>query len=64
SGAAENAIAGQEPPEVNLTIKKIEGEWKVVDESDKTHVKAKKGAKVTWTAVGTDVYFQFMDGKL
>jgi hypothetical protein len=64
SGSTKNAIAGQEPPEVNLTIKKIDGEWKVVNDSSQTKVKAKKGAKISWTAEGTDVYFQFMEGKL
>lgn len=64
SGGADVAIAQQDPPELNLTIKKINGEWKVVDQSEQTKVKAKKGAKVTWTAEGTDVYFQFMEGKL
>jgi hypothetical protein len=64
STGTENAIAQQEPPEVNLTIKKIDGAWKVVNDSSQTKVKAKKGAKITWTAEGTDVYFQFMEGRL
>ncbi|MCB0283229.1 MAG: hypothetical protein H6627_08625 [Calditrichae bacterium] len=52
--------------EVDIVIKKIDGKWKVFDATDSTitHVKAKKGQKITWTAEGTDVYFQFMDEKL
>ena len=52
--------------EVNLLIKKVNKTWKVIDATDslKTSIKAKKGQKITWTAVGTDVYFQFMDDKL
>ena len=50
--------------DINLTIKKVNNEWKVVDESNATQVKAKTGDKVTWTAVGTNAYFQFIEGKL
>ena len=52
--------------EVNLLITKIDNKWKVVDASDttKTEIKARRGYKITWTARGTDAYFQFMDEKL
>lgn len=50
--------------DINLKIKKVNNEWKVVDESYATQVKAKTGDKVTWTAEGTDAYFQFIEGKL
>lgn len=47
---------------VQLTIKKISGEWKVVFTQDPTKkVKAKKKDKITWNIEGTDVFFQFMD---
>jgi len=50
--------------DINLTIKKVNNEWKVVDQSNTTQVKAKTGDKVTWMALGTDAYFQFIEGKL
>ena len=51
---------------VELIITKINNKWKVVDVSDSTitKVKVKKGQKITWTAQGTDAFFQFMDEKL
>ena len=54
------------PKEHKLLIKKIKNKWKVVDASDTTRTKiyAKRGEKITWTAVGTDAYFQFMGIKL
>lgn len=51
---------------INLVIKKINGEWKVVqaDDNRKTQVKAKPGQRITWTTEGTEVFFQFMTDKL
>jgi hypothetical protein len=58
-----NALSSNE---VKLLITKIGNKWKVVDVSDttKTKIKVKKGQKITWTAQGTDAYFQFMDTEL
>ncbi len=55
-----------QPREHKLLIKKIKNKWKVVDESDTTRTKiyVKRGEKITWTAEGTDAYFQFMGLKL
>lgn len=66
STISDNGAYAFKKNEVNLLVKKINGTWKVVDAADssKTSVKAKRGYKITWTAEGTDVYFQFMDDKL
>lgn len=63
---AVNSVFALPKNEVNIVIKKVDGTWKVIDATDSTiaHIKAKKGQKITWTAEGTDVYFQFMDEKL
>ena len=53
------------PKDHQVTIKKIDGEWKVILTQDyKKKVKAKKKDKITWKVEGTDVFFQFMDKKL
>ena len=50
------------PKDHQLSIKKINDEWKVVLTQDSTKkVKAKRKDKITWNVEGTDVYFQFMD---
>jgi plastocyanin len=57
------AAKQNQPKEYSLSVKKVENQWKVVSATGDT-VKAKPGDRVTWTAVGTDAYFQFMDDKL
>jgi hypothetical protein len=54
------------PAEHNLSIMKVQNQWKVVLAQDTTvtTVRAKKGDKIIWTAKGSDVYFQFMDDKI
>ncbi len=53
------------PKDHQVSIKKIDGEWKVVLSEDPTKkVKAKKKDKITWNIEGTDVFFQFMDESL
>jgi hypothetical protein len=51
----------ESPPDSKyyLSIKKIGNVWKVVDSNNKTKVRVEKGAKITWTAEGSDVVFQF-----
>lgn len=50
------------PKEHPLDIKKIKDKWKVVHpDSTSKPVKASKGEKIVWTAVGSAVYFQFGD---
>lgn len=51
------------PSKYDLTIKKIGNKWKVVDSNNKTKVRVKGGDKITWTAVGSDVSFQFPSTK-
>lgn len=61
------SVEYQNPPaEHNLQVRKVRNKWKVVESQDstKTTVRAKKGEKIIWEAVGSDVYFQFMDDKL
>lgn len=49
--------------EHQISIKKVNNEWKVVHSQDQSEssVHAKKGGRISVTADGTDVYFQFMD---
>jgi hypothetical protein len=57
----------QKPPKEHpFNIKKMKGHWKVVgaDDSTNTIVRAKRGEKVTWKPVGSDVVFQFPDSTL
>lgn len=64
---AKKLFKSPSPPIVHeLTIMKINNQWKVVHTADKTktRVKAKRGEKIVWKAQGSDVYFQFMDYKL
>ncbi|MEX0736051.1 MAG: hypothetical protein WD182_01320 [Bacteroidota bacterium] len=61
---ARSAIGSQ--PQVkkhDISILKIKNRWKVVSATGDT-VKAKRGEQIVWTAVGSDMYFQFMDDKL
>jgi len=51
------------PTKYELKIKKIGNVWKVVDSNNKTKVHVKGGAKITWTAEGSDVVFQFPSQK-
>lgn len=51
------------PSTKELSIKKIDGVWKVVDSENKTKVNVKGGDKITWTTEGSDVLFQFPDAK-
>lgn len=48
---------------IELKIMKINNVWKVVRASDpsKFKVKVKRNTIITWTAVGSDVSFQFPD---
>ena len=48
---------------IELKIMKINNVWKVVLASDqsKFKVKVKRNTTITWTAVGSDVSFQFPD---
>lgn len=70
SFAAKSSILADEskpmPAKVHqLSIKKIDGVWKVVPNENPTKkVKARKRDKITWKAEGTEVFFQFMDEKL
>ncbi|MFZ0390362.1 MAG: hypothetical protein WAN36_07860 [Calditrichia bacterium] len=57
-----------EPPAKthNLSIKKMNKKWRVVDANDtsRVHIVAHRGDKIVWYAQGSDVYFQFMDDKI
>lgn len=55
----------EQPPasKYELKIKKIGGVWKVLDSNNKTKVRVKGGDKITWTAEGSDVAFQFPSAK-
>ncbi len=58
---------GQKPIiEHQLTIKKVHNKWKVIVGQDtlRTRITVKRGEKITWTAEGTDAYFQFTGYKL
>ncbi len=59
-------MTGQDVKKHQVTIKKINNEWRVVDSEDnsKSVVRSKRGEQIIWTAEGSDVYFQFMDEKL
>ena len=48
---------------LDLKIKNIGGAWKVVYSSNKTKVRVKGGDKITWTAEGSDVVFQYPSQK-
>jgi hypothetical protein len=52
-----------QPKKYNLVITKVNGEWKVVDETDytKTRIRVKKKETIIWTAKDTDAYLQFPD---
>lgn len=49
-----------------LTVMQVGNKWKVVVNRDtsQTELTVKRGDKITWTAEGTDAYFQFMGTKL
>ena len=47
------------PNKIDLTVKKINGTWRVVDSHDKATIIVNKGDKITWHAVGSDIVFQF-----
>jgi len=51
----------QPPNKVDLTIKKIEGVWRVVDANNNPKIIVHKGNQVTWTSPASDVAFQFPD---
>ncbi|MFC2139513.1 hypothetical protein ACFLR4_02520 [Bacteroidota bacterium] len=51
------------PATKDLTIKKIDNVWKVVDGQNKTKIHVKGGDKITWLASGSDVTFNFPDAK-
>jgi hypothetical protein len=58
-----------QPPEPEahyLTVKKQQNRWRVVDAQDSTKfvILVRRGDTVTWTAHGSDAYFQFMDSTL
>ncbi|MBN2009990.1 hypothetical protein JW960_11660 [candidate division KSB1 bacterium] len=44
-----------------LKVVKVDGVWKVIDTADVNNkqIKVKRNETVTWTADGSDVYFQF-----
>ena len=50
----------------HMTIKKLGNEWKVVfsNDSTKSRITAKRNEKITWSAEGSDVFFQFMSENL
>ncbi len=47
------------PNKIDLTIKEIDGVWRVVDSSDSPVIIAGKGTQITWTCPASDVVFQF-----
>ena len=62
-----NVLFAQSPPESNqsvlheLVVKVVNEEWRVVykDDETKSTVVAKKNDRVSWTAEGSDISFQF-----
>jgi hypothetical protein len=49
----------QPPNKVYLTIKNIEGVWRVVDANNNSRIIVHKGSQVTWISPASDVAFQF-----
>ena len=47
------------PNKIDLTIKEIDGVWRVVDSSDSPVIIAAKGTQITWICPSSDVVFQF-----
>ncbi len=50
----------------HLAVKKIQNRWRVVDAQDSTKflIKVRRGDSITWTTLGSDAHFQFMDTTL
>lgn len=58
-GYKEKTRSLKQPTQYELTIKKIDNVWRVVDTKNNAHIMVNKGAKITWRAEGSDVVFQF-----
>ena len=59
------AVAPPSPSIVhNLHVMKVQNKWKVLEDSTKTRVVAKREDYIVWKAKDSDVYFQFPDSTL
>lgn len=59
-GSEENMNSENASPKtVNLTVKKVNNVWKVVNSENTDTVVVRKNDKIYWDVVGTDAYFQF-----